>query len=43
MHANSSKTIGPLNRKKQQQKKKEKKIYAFILQSKMEDGGNIIM
>ena len=41
IHGNWSKTSGPLNKKKSEEK--GKKIYVFILQSKMEDGGNIIM
>ena len=41
IHGNWSKTSGPLNKKKSEEKGKH--IYVFILQSKMEDGGNIIM
>ena len=41
IHGNWSKTSGPLNKKKSEEKGKN--IYVFILQSKMEDGGNIIM
>ena len=42
IHGNWSKTSGPLNKKKKCEEK-GKNIYVFILQSKMEDGGNIIM
>lgn len=41
IHGNWSKTSEPLNKKKSEEKGKN--IYVFILQSKMEYGGNIIM